>query len=87
MLRVRGYVCIFPSSLHHPFFGGSERTGSELKMMKDPILPLSGSDHLWELSLPVGADRDHEYCNLNSGIGLNKCEPIREMGFRTFISG
>ncbi|XP_043705473.1 carboxylesterase 1-like [Telopea speciosissima] len=49
--------------LHQPFFGGLERTGSELRLVNDQILPLSSNDLMWELSLPVGSNRDHWYCN------------------------
>ncbi|XP_042514035.1 3-O-acetylpapaveroxine carboxylesterase CXE2-like isoform X2 [Macadamia integrifolia] len=49
--------------LHEPFFGGLERTGSELRLVNDQVLPLSGTDLCWELSLPLGSNRDHWYCN------------------------
>ncbi|XP_065869470.1 carboxylesterase 1-like [Euphorbia lathyris] len=79
-LKVQGLV------LHHPFFGGLERTGSELKMGNNCGLPLDGTDFLWEYSLPVGSDRDHEYCNPMVS-GLNKCQIIRESGLRVLVFG
>ncbi|KDP22356.1 hypothetical protein JCGZ_26187 [Jatropha curcas] len=80
-LKIKGLV------LHHPYFGGKERTGSELKMAKDPILPLPGSDFMWELSLPVGADRDHEYSNPMAGNWSRMCECIRGVGVRVLVTG
>ncbi|XP_051129942.1 probable carboxylesterase 9 [Andrographis paniculata] len=49
--------------LNQPFFGGKKRTKSELKLAADPFFPLPVQDLFWELALPVGADRDHRFCN------------------------
>ncbi|MQK22077.1 hypothetical protein EI013_27305, partial [Escherichia coli] len=60
-LKIRGLI------LRQPFFGGTKRTESELRLENDPVIPLCATDLMWELSLPIGADRDHEYCNLRAG--------------------
>ncbi|KAF3433075.1 hypothetical protein FNV43_RR24177 [Rhamnella rubrinervis] len=79
-LKIRGLL------LHHPFIGGVERTGSELRMENDPMLPLYVCDEAWSFSLPVGADRDHEFCNPMVGGGSDYFDRIRVMGLRAFVS-
>ncbi|XP_077220527.1 3-O-acetylpapaveroxine carboxylesterase CXE2-like [Tasmannia lanceolata] len=49
--------------LSQPYFGGVERTESELRLEKNPTLPLHVSDLMWRMSLPDGANRDREFCN------------------------
>ncbi|XP_012436666.1 probable carboxylesterase 17 [Gossypium raimondii] len=51
--------------LIQPFFGGEERTISEMHAAQPPnsALTLSVFDTYWRLSLPLGANRDHPWCN------------------------
>ncbi|CAM0872305.1 unnamed protein product [Alopecurus aequalis] len=56
-VELRGLIL---NQAHH---SGVERTAAEQASVDDRVLPLPANDLLWELALPVGADRDHEYCN------------------------
>ncbi|PON69958.1 Alpha/beta hydrolase fold [Parasponia andersonii] len=81
-IKFRGLI------LHQPFFGGAQRSGSELRLVNDLVLPLSVSDLMWELALPVGVDRDHEYCNLTAGDGGFKgLELIGSLEWKVLVTG
>lgn len=65
--------------MDQPFFGGEERTESEIRMACDPYVPLAVTDLMWDLALPVGAQRDHPYSKpravkgMKKGTGLPRC--------------
>ncbi|KAK7283685.1 hypothetical protein RIF29_13385 [Crotalaria pallida] len=73
--------------LVQPYFGGTHRTGSELRLADNPYLSLCTNDMLWELSLPVGVDRDHEYCNPTVGDGLERLEKIVRLKWWLLVTG
>ncbi|CAH8387737.1 unnamed protein product [Eruca vesicaria subsp. sativa] len=80
-LRIRGMI------LHHPFFGGEERCGSEIRLVDDQVCPTSVSDVFWELCLPAGVDRDHEYSNPTVGEGSGGLEEIGRLRWKVMVVG
>ncbi|KAA8539851.1 hypothetical protein F0562_026543 [Nyssa sinensis] len=80
-LKIKGLI------LHHPFFGGTERTGSEMRLANDKVLPVRLSDLMWDLGLPIGADRDHEYSNPTVGGGSQLCDQIGTLGWKVMVMG
>ncbi|RLM69707.1 gibberellin receptor GID1L2 [Panicum miliaceum] len=57
-VRLAGLVAI------QPFFGGEERTNSELRLDgAAPIVSIDRADWMWRAFLPPGADRTHEAVN------------------------
>ncbi|KAI5639365.1 hypothetical protein M9H77_00261 [Catharanthus roseus] len=82
-LEIKGLI------LHYPFFGGKERTDSELRLQNDKILPLSVSDITWDLCLPIGTDRDHEYSNPIMAMGMKRdiIDQIKLLGWKILVTG
>lgn len=80
-LEIKGMI------LHHPFFGGQSRTESEMRSMDDKVLPPSVTDHIWSLCLPIGADRDHEFCNPMVGIKTDVLDKIKVLGWKIMVTG
>ncbi|KFK27949.1 hypothetical protein AALP_AA8G452300 [Arabis alpina] len=80
-LQIRGLI------LHHPFFGGEERCGSEIRLVNDQVCPPVVADVFWDLSLPIGSDRDHEYSNPTVGGGSEKLEKIEELKWKVMVIG
>lgn len=52
-LRAVGVVLI------QPFFGGEERTASEVRLTGAPVVTVARSDRMWKAFLPTGSDRNH----------------------------
>jgi len=72
--------------LIQPFFGGIHRTRSEVRLANESHLLLCNNDMLWELSLPIGVDRDYEYCNPTVGDSVLGLENIRRLGWYVLVT-
>jgi acetyl esterase/lipase len=72
-VELRGLIL---NQAHH---SGLERTAAEQASVDDRVLPLPANDLLWELALPVGADRDHEYCNPESMLAGVSAARLRRL--------
>ncbi|XP_038697058.1 probable carboxylesterase 120 [Tripterygium wilfordii] len=79
-LKINGLI------LHYPYFGGAKRCESELRLINNHLMPPWLSDPAWELSLPIGADQDHEYCNPMVGDGPKLLEKIKLLGWKVLLS-
>nr|GLL37216.1 carboxylesterase 1-like [Ipomoea trifida] len=82
-LEIRGLI------LHHPYFGGKERTVSELRSVDDKVFSLRQIDLMWETALPAGADRDHVYCNAMVEIRSNPgmFDQVKALGLKILVWG
>ncbi|KAL3834542.1 hypothetical protein ACJIZ3_009278 [Penstemon smallii] len=80
-LKIQGLI------FHHPFFGGIQRTLSEVRLSNNKVLPPLVADVMWDLSLPVGVDRDHEYCNPMVGIKSEILMNVKDHGWRLLVTG
>ncbi|KAJ4956026.1 hypothetical protein NE237_012809 [Protea cynaroides] len=74
--------------LNQPGFSGIQRTASELRLIDDPVVPLSVADLVKELSLPRGADGDHEYWNpMLKGLPESEIESLKSQRWLVFFGG
>lgn len=55
-----------------PFFGGEERTESELRLRTAPTLNIELTDWMWRCFLPEGADRNHPAAHVFGGGAASK---------------
>ncbi|XP_078181891.1 putative carboxylesterase 18 [Carex rostrata] len=53
-IKLSGVIAI------QPFFGGEERTESEIRLEGAPLVSQERTDWMWKAFLPEGADRNHE---------------------------
>ncbi|KAG8381414.1 hypothetical protein BUALT_Bualt06G0119600 [Buddleja alternifolia] len=63
------------------------RTPSELKLANDQVCPPCVSDIMWGLALPIGVDRDHEYCNPMVGIKSDALEKMKDQWWKVLVTG
>ncbi|XP_017981011.1 PREDICTED: probable carboxylesterase 18 [Theobroma cacao] len=47
-----------------PFFGGEERTESEIKLVGTLLISVNRTDWMWKAFLPQGCNRDHQVVNV-----------------------
>ncbi|KAL2920569.1 Carboxylesterase 1 [Bienertia sinuspersici] len=80
-LIIKGLIMI------QPFFGGVDRTRSEIRLLNDEALPLVVNDLLWDLALPIGSNRSHKYCDPFSGRGSRSLGRVRDLGWRVGLAG
>ena len=73
-LKIQGLVPI------QPYFGGEERTESEIQLVGAPVVSMGRTDWCWKAFLPEGSDRDHPAANVFgpksgdiSGVKFPKC--------------
>ncbi|KAF5194724.1 Gibberellin receptor gid1c [Thalictrum thalictroides] len=57
-IKVVGLIAI------QPYFGGEERTDSEIQLKGVPLISVERSDWHWKVFVPEGANRDHEAVNI-----------------------
>ncbi|XP_071726448.1 strigolactones hydrolase CXE15-like [Rutidosis leptorrhynchoides] len=76
-IKIRGYVMLAP------FFGGTERTASEVEGLPEKVLTVELLDTFWRMSLPVGNTMDHPFANPfgseSRSLDLIKLDPILVM--------
>ncbi|CAH8364233.1 unnamed protein product [Eruca vesicaria subsp. sativa] len=84
-LRICGLI------LHAPLFGGEERCESELRHVDHQVFPLALTDLCWNLCLPDGENRDHEYSNPTVGVGDvgpdDVMRRIERLGWKVMVIG
>ena len=57
-LQIAGVIPI------QPYFGGEERTESEIQLEGAPLVSMKRTDWCWKAFLPEGSDRDHPAANV-----------------------
>ncbi|XP_073002825.1 probable carboxylesterase 18 [Typha latifolia] len=71
-VRIAGIIAI------QPFFGGEERTESEIRLNRAPMVSMKVTDWTWKAFLPEGADRNHEAAHVTAAA-VEKGFPVAAM--------
>ncbi|KAG6599119.1 putative carboxylesterase 18, partial [Cucurbita argyrosperma subsp. sororia] len=79
-LEIIGLIAI------QPFFGGEERTESEIRLLKPPLLTIDRADWFWKAFLPEGFDRDHKSVNI-FGPKSEDISKVRFPAIKVFVGG
>ncbi|XP_022999734.1 probable carboxylesterase 18 [Cucurbita maxima] len=79
-LEIIGLIAI------QPFFGGEERTESEIRLLKAPLLTIDRADWFWKAFLPEGFDRDHKSVNI-FGPKSEDISKVRFPAIKVFVGG
>lgn len=79
-IRVIGLVSI------QPYFGGEERTESEIRLEGSPLVSMARTDWLWKVFLPEGSDRDHGAANV-SGPNAEDLSGLNYPDTLVFVGG
>ncbi|XP_042519461.1 probable carboxylesterase 18 [Macadamia integrifolia] len=64
-VRVIGQISV------QPFFGGEERTASEIRLGKGQMVAIPRTDWVWRAFVPEGENRDHEAVNVTGPRGVD----------------
>ncbi|GER38447.1 alpha/beta-Hydrolases superfamily protein [Striga asiatica] len=80
-LRIEGVIGL------QPFFGGEERTDSELRLTRAPIIDVKITDECWKIFLPDGANRNHSAAHVFGGPGSDELKDVLFPRSLVFVGG
>ncbi|PIN19427.1 Arylacetamide deacetylase [Handroanthus impetiginosus] len=75
-IRITGILLL------QPFFGGEERTESELRLINAPMIDVKRTDLMWRNFLPTDADRNHPAANVfGGGVNSEAAAALKNLDF------
>ncbi|EEF38949.1 Arylacetamide deacetylase, putative [Ricinus communis] len=69
------------------FFGGEERTESELRLTRAPFVTMERADWMWKVFLPEGSNRDHWAANVFGPNSLVDISGVKFPATIVFVGG